>query len=405
MRFSENTPRRQGPEVSKQVPPRICMATGRNFTKRAFQCGHYEAQDVLSNVDAVDLIHLESGPRFWFIEHWQRRLLFRDVSKKLISLNPGLHRVRLTREYDLFVAFCQTYWDLLHINAIDGWKDRCKTSVCWLDEMWASEIPRHKYWLHALRKFDHVCVGYHGSVSALSKAIDRPCHWVPGAVDALRFSPYPNPTPRAVDVYSIGRRWDGIHRKLLAAAGRKEIFYVYDTFPRIAEMHVHDHQQHRDLFANLAKRSRYFIVAPGKMDSPEETQGQVEIGFRYYEGAAAGTVMIGQPPSCDAFTETFPWPDVVIPIRPDGADVMDVLASLDSEPERVSAISRRNTSEALLRHDWVYRWKDVFQVAGLEPSRGMVAREQQLKNVAELAREAAGDGFGREQLAPTEPVF
>lgn len=363
------------------------MPTSRNFTRKAFQCGFYEAQDVLLDVDNVDLISLETRRGFRFKERWQRRLLFHDKSRKVIFGNPGLHKVRLTREYDLFVAICQNYWDLLYINAIDGWKDRCKTSVCWIDEMWAAQLPRYKYWLHALRRFDHVFVGCRGSAAPVSNAIGWPCTWMPPAVDTLRFSPYPNPPARAVDVYSIGRRWEGIHQALLQAAGRKEIFYVHDTFQG-ADMDVLDQKEHRDLFANVAKRSRHFMVAPAKMDTPEDTYGQIEIGYRYYEGAAAGTVMLGLPPTGEAFGEMFPWPDVVLPIRPDGSDVLDVLAGLRAEPERVSAISRRNAVEALLRHDWVYRWKEILRVAGIEPAPGMSARERSLKELAELATNA-----------------
>jgi len=364
--------------------PRICILTARNFTKRLFQCGFYEAQDVLCDIDNVDLIGLEPGPGFRIKESWQRRLLFRDISRRLIFANPGLRRVQLTGEYDLFVAHCQTWWDFLYVNAIDGWRERCKTCVCWIDELWASAIPRYKYWLHALLRFDHVFVGYSGTVTPLSKAINRSCHWLPGAVDTLRFSPYPSPPARVIDVYSIGRRWEGIHRALLAQAASREMFYVYDTFPSIFT-EVYDHRQHRDFYANLAKRSKYFMVAPGKMDAPEETQGQVTIGFRYYEGAAAGAVMIGQPPNCQEFQDMFGWRDVVIQVQPDGSDVQDVLAGLNLEPERVSKIRRRNGAEALLRHDWVYRWKKIFQVAGIEPSPRMVERERRLRELADLA--------------------
>lgn len=364
--------------------PRICMPTARNFTKRLFQCGFYEAQDLLREMADVDLIELEPSSGFRFRESWQRRLLYRDISKTLIYANPGLRKVRLTGQYDLFVSHCQTYWDLLYVNAIDGWKDHCKTSVCWIDELWASAIPLYKYWIHALSRFDHVFVGYRGTVAPLSAAIDQHCHWLPGAVDALRFSPYPSPPARVIDVYSIGRRCEGIHRAMLGASARKEMFYVYDTFPSVFT-EVYDHQQHRDFYASVAKRSRYFMVAPGKMDVPEETQGQVAIGFRYYEAAAAGAVMIGQAPKCVEFSEMFGWPDVVMEIRPDGSDVLEVLASLESEPGRVSTISRRNSKEALLRHDWVYRWKKIFQVASIEPSPAMVDRERRLSELAQLA--------------------
>jgi hypothetical protein len=365
------------------------MLTARQFTRRAYQCGQYEAQDVLEEIDDVDLIRLEAERGFRFKESWQRRLLFRDLSKQLISLNPGLRPVRLTREYDLFLVRCQTWWDLPYVNAIQGWKDYCKTSVCWIDELWAAALPQYKYWLDALQQFDHVFVSCSGTVASLSRAIDRTCRWLPAAVDTLRFSPHPNPPARVVDVYSIGRRWQGIHQALLDAAERKAVFYVYDTFPSIAEREVHDHQQHRSLFANMAKRSRYFMVAPGKVDEQGETQGQMEVGHRYYEGAAAGAVLIGQPPNCGVFNQLFDWPNVVIPVQPDGSDILEILGDLDSEPERVSAISQRNAAEALLRHDWVYRWKEILQLAGLEPLPSLAARERRLKDLAEQVTNCA----------------
>lgn len=360
------------------------MPTSRVITRRAYQCSFYEAQDVLLKVDDVDLICLEPSWGFRFKESWQRRLLFRDVSRKLIFLNPGLRRVSLTQEYDLFVAVCQNHWDLLYLNAIDGWKDYCKTSVCWLDELWVADIPLSKYWLHALKQFDYVFVGYSGTARPLSDAIGRLCRWLPSAADALRFSPFPNPPARAIDVYSIGRRWEGIHQALLQAASRRDLFYLYDTFPAMANMEPYAIEQHRDLFANMAKRSRYFMVAPGKMNLRGETGEQIELGYRYFEGAAAGTVMIGQQPTSEAFTEMFPWPDAVVPIKPDGSDVLKVLASLNSDPMRLVAIGQRNAAEALMRHDWLYRWKEIFRVAGIEPSPGLAVRERRLKDLAAL---------------------
>jgi hypothetical protein len=367
-----------------RAEPRICIPTARSFTRRLFQCGFYEAQDVLQETADVDLLALQPGPGFRFKESWQRRLLYRDVTKKLIYANPGLRKIKLSREYDLFIAHCQTYWDFLYINAIEGWKDKCKTTICWIDELWASALPLYKYWLHALSQFDHVFVGYSGTAGPLSEILGRRCHWLPGAVDTLRFSPYPGPPSRTISVYSIGRRWEGIHSALLGAARRKEIFYVYDTFPSI-DTEVYDHREHRNFYANVAKRSQCFVVAPGKMDAPGETKNQVVTGFRYYEGAAAGVVMIGQAPDSDEFRNMFGWPDAVVPVKPDGSDVLDVLALLKAEPQRLDAISRRNAGEALLRHDWVYRWKQIFEVAGIEPPARMVERERHLKELSELA--------------------
>jgi len=359
------------------------MPSGRLFKKKAFLAGHYEAQDVLQEVDDVDLICLEPGPGYEFKEKWQRRLLFHDFSRRLIYQNPGFKKVRLTQEYDLFLAVCQDTHDFVHINAIEGWKDQCKVSVCWIDELWLAEIQECEYWIHALRDFDYVFVSCLDTVETLSKVIEMPCYWLPGAVDALLFSPYPHMPSRLIDVYSIGRRCEAIHNELYRAAENGSIFYLHDTFEGSVS-DVYDYKQHRQLVSSIAKRSKFFMVAPGKVNSPDETRGQEEIGRRYYEGAAAGTVMIGQAPNCDSFRKMFPWSDAVIKIQPDGSDVVDVIARLDRVPEHVLAISQRNASEALLRHDWVYRWKELLQVAGLDPSPAMAARERQLRELVDL---------------------
>jgi len=39
----------------------------------------------------------------------------------------------------------------------------------------------------------------------------------------------------------------------------------------------------------------------------------------------------------------------------------------------------------MLRHDWVYRWKELFRVAGIKPSARMAAREHRLKDMADFA--------------------
>lgn len=357
------------------------MPTTRQFARRAYQCGLYEAQDVLCQADDVDLICLQPRKGFELKQRWQRRLLYHDISRRLINVNPGLERVRLTQDYELFVAVCPTYWDLFYLNAIEGWKDRCKTSVLWLDEIWASLIPQYKYWLHALTQFDHIFVGCSGSARPLSEAIGRECRWLPGGVDTLRFTPYPDPPERAVDVYSIGRRCEGIHDALLRLVAKRNIFYVHDTFAG-ADMVLHDYEQHRNLLANIAKRTRYFVVSRAKIDAPAETQGQIEIGFRYYEGSAAGAILIGQTEDHESFRSMFGWPDAIIHVRPDGSDVCQVLSSLEAQPERRQEISCRNASEALMRHDWVYRWNEIFAAAGVAPSPGMKAREARLMTMA-----------------------
>jgi len=367
------------------------MPTFSAFARQVFRSGLYEAQDVLVGCDDVDVIHLEASKGWAFGEKVLRRLVYHDVSRKLVSLNPGLRPVRLTRDYEVFIVVSPFLWDVWYANAIQGWRDHCRTSVCWIDELWSNHVPWLQYWLPVLSRFDYVIVGIGGSGKTLGNAIGRPCHEIQGGVDTIRFSPYPNPPERVVDVYSIGRRWEGIHRSLLKLAAKK-IFYIHDTLDHTAISETQDYAQHRDLYANLAKRSRFFLVAPGKMNIPEETQGQAAVGFRYFEGSAAGAVLAGQAPDCEAFRRHFDWPHAVIEIQPDGSDAAQVISSLSAEPERLREISCRNAEQALRRHDWVYRWREILGIAGLKPTPAMEAREKRLGELAELARESSNLG-------------
>jgi len=84
----------------------------------------------------------------------------------------------------------------------------------------------------------------------------------------------------------------------------------------------------------------------------------------------------------------FDWPDAVVEVAPDGSDIADVLDRLSADPERLREMSRRNAIESLLRHDWVYRWKQIFQIAGVAPTHGMQARERRLRQLAQIAADA-----------------
>jgi len=147
-------------------------------------------------------------------------------------------------------------------------------------------------------------------------------------------------------------------------------------------------QQHRSLVANIAKRSRYFLANVAKINYRSETHGQSEIGFRFFEGAAAGTVMIGEHPENEAFRKHFDWPDAVIQVPYDTANIAEVLADLDSQPERLERIRKNNIVQCLLRHDWAYRWRAILEMVGLEPRPGLLAREERLRKLAEHVQQA-----------------
>ena len=125
------------------------------------------------------------------------------------------------------------------------------------------------------------------------------------------------------------------------------------------------------------------MVAPGKITEPGETGGQADVSYRYFEGAGAGAVLLGQVPRTELYWELFDWPEAVVEISSDGADTADTVSSLLGDPERLSSISRRNATEALRRHDWVHRWHRTLEIAGLPPTPGILDREARLNALAD----------------------
>ncbi|HKQ37744.1 MAG TPA: glycosyltransferase [Verrucomicrobiae bacterium] len=368
---------------SQHTEPRVCLVSQRNISKWAAWCSNYEFEDVICAVDDVELLNLEAGWALAERRRLQRALLHRRLSKQLARINPGLRPLKLRRDYEIFAFVCMNPQDLLYLNAVQGWKERCKTKICYITEVWTSWISKFDAQLSLLKDFDHIFLCFSRSVAPLSEFLGRPCHHLPLGVDVLRYTPYPRQPARCVDVYSIGRRIPATHEALLKLARNQEIFYMHDTI--LGDLiQPADYRQHRDLVANVAKRSRYFVAYPALVGL-DPSQGQPEVGARYFEGAAAGAALIGQAPANPVFNKDFDWPDAVIEIGAKEDDFREATAKFRKDPDRLAALSRKNAVEALRRFDWAYRWREMAETAGFECLPGLQQRQKHLNEVASLA--------------------
>jgi hypothetical protein len=370
--------------------PRVLLFSQRNILgKYLFRCPHFEFENVISQVDSVEVLAPQANASS-LRSNFVKRMAYHVP----ISLNPGIRKIHGHAQYDVFIAVCGYPTDLLTVDAAIDWRNHCTTSVCLIDELWAKEIPLYRHFFRILRKFDLVVLYYSQTVRPLSERIGSKCIFLPPGVDALLFSPYPKPPRRSIDVYSIGRRSEVTHRALLRMAAEHELFYLHDS---IAGDKAIDSGQHRALFANAAKRSRFFLVNPGLINQPHKTNKQIEIGNRYFEGAASGTIMIGECPQTEAFKMHFDWPDAVVHLDYDSSEIDRIINDLDRQPEKQESIRRTNVVQSLLRHDWAYRWEAILRTVGLEPMQQLLYRKERLHN---LARQVSSEESGPQ--APTK---
>jgi glycosyltransferase involved in cell wall biosynthesis len=356
---------------------RICVYSQRHLQQMLSACGDYEFEDLICEFDDADVLYAEPSHALK-----ARRKISSQLARRtsISCLNPGAKKQKIDRDYDLFFAKFLLKRDLLSLNALKKWKEHCKVTICWLAEAWEDDVKKWKGYAKILSKFDYVMLNCSASVQLMQDLINRPCIYIPPGIDAIKFCPYPNPPERSVDVYSIGRKSKVTHKALLDMTEQKKIFYIYDT---LLGMYTAWPQEHRSLVVNIAKRSRFFLVNPAKIDRRFETGGQDELGFRYFEGAASGAVMIGEHPQTKAFEDHFGWQDSVIRVPFDTPDIAEILAELDSQQERMEQARKRNVVQSLLRHDWAYRWKEILKIAGLKPGTALTNRLEHLKKLAE----------------------
>jgi hypothetical protein len=358
--------------------PRVLIFSLRNiFGNALFRCPHYEFEDIICEIDSAVLLAPKVDP-----SNTRSTFATRLAYRAPVALNPGIRRISEKINYDIFFTICGFPPDLIMVNAvISNMRDICRTSVCLVDELWVKEMIKQRHLLRILAKFDVVMLYYSQTVKPLSEQIGCRCIFLPPGVDAILFCPHPDPPKRVIDVYSMGRRSRITHQRLLRMVRESGLFYLYDS---IGGSQAINSKEHRALLANVAKRSRYFIVNPGKIDLPDERGNQIEIGGRYFEGAASGTIMVGERPKNEEFERLFNWPEAVTQLPYDSCDIDMVIKALDADPERQDRIRQTSVVQALTRHDWVYRWEAVLKTVGLGPMQGVLERRERLRKLAEV---------------------
>jgi hypothetical protein len=368
----------------------ILLLSMRGLADLVAYCLPYEFEDVIEQTTRTERINAQDKQLLEFERRVYKAARLATQSRTLASaFSPRLAGMEPKHDYKLFLAVFNHPHELFALAAIPNWRKHCDRAVCFISEMWVHLMP--EYLLELLITFDHIFIGVRNPVEKLSRIIGRPCSYLPLAADVLRFAPYPEQPARVIDICNIGRRSPVTHGALMQLAAQRKIFYYYDTVAasglgnKQRTFRVDNPAEHRVLLANVLRRSRYFIANRGRINEPQYARGHQEISARYYEGAAAGAVMLGEPPDSPDFESQFDWEDATILLPFDSPDVGRVIAGLDKDPQRLSLIRRRNVYNAALRHDWVYRLRVIFETVGLAPTEAMQIREQQLQAIASRA--------------------
>lgn len=359
------------------MKPRVLMYSLRGLRNEVFRCFDYEFEDVIREVDAVEL----TGP-----QHRFAMPLAADLAQYLayrtfrLPWNPAFRFPPLKGAYDLFFANMTFFADLEVLHRMPDWRNHVGCSVCFIDECFRESLTLFPRYLDVLRRFDLVIVSFSGTREALQAASGVRTLDLSFGVDTCRFFPGIKGPARRIDLFNIGRKDPLQHRQFLRLRDEQGWFYLYDT---VMPKAVSDHCAHRDNTADLLARTCFWVVNPAKFNARHETAGQEEIGFRYYEGAAAGAVMVGFIPDNPNFPEYFPWPDAVMELPADPEGIPECLLNLSRQEERLRRIRFRNVLGSLQENDFLYRWEAILAAVGLDPHPAAAQRRSRLETLME----------------------
>ena len=71
------------------------------------------------------------------------------------------------------------------LEQLRGWRERCRTAVCFVVELWTSYIHQYERYLPLLDQFDHVFILNRGSIEVLSRHTSAPVSFLATGVERI----------------------------------------------------------------------------------------------------------------------------------------------------------------------------------------------------------------------------
>lgn len=172
--------------------------------------------------------------------------------------------------------------------------------------------------------------------------------WLPFGVDTEAFRAVPGERP--IFAYWMGRRYESLHQAMMQYCASRGLEYRFTgrdgEFPS-----SHD-------LGRLVGSSRYFLVAPPNLASPDRTGGYSPFVMRYFEGLSAGARLVGVLPGSGEYEKLLPL-DAILQVAPDGSDLAAKLDADRQNPEVWLAVERARM-DVRSNHSWSRRAEQIY---------------------------------------------
>jgi hypothetical protein len=172
----------------------------------------------------------------------------------------------------------------------------------WVIDSWRPQLRKIGV-LAEIQRLSPLFVGMQQARDVLVREQPRlDVRWLPYAANAQIFRE--QGLDRDVFVYWMGRRSRDLDRAIAKYCTDRGLEYRTDAATG-------------EQLGRLAARSKYFVVTPPDVTSVDRTGGFSPLGFRYFEGLAAGARLLGVLPRSGEYEQLLPV-DAVAQVAADG---------------------------------------------------------------------------------------
>lgn len=211
-----------------------------------------------------------------------------------------------------------------------------------------------------LAKLDHLFVIGSQLAEQIRSLYSTNVSWLPLGINTLPWGNYSN--NRSIDLMGYGRMNETVHARLQQHFNRADSdrMYFHSTFTCTD---VRNPKEHIALQIKLLKRSKINLCF--EVSNIHRFLGRSPLLYRWLEGWAAGSAIVGTRPRDPEVAALMDWPDSTLELPPDAEEWIPFLESLLDDEAKLAEISHRNYRECRLRHDWRYRLRDLFNIMHL----------------------------------------
>ena len=175
---------------TKASDPRVLCVSIRDISPIISRCIQFELEDLIASIDAVDVIApgeltapQDAGTATQKGVLTLQRLAakaLRRLKVKAEGVVPAAGRRRLppgvTPDYEMLFVSVEAPGDLYDLAPCAMWRSAARVSVCYINELYVSDVRTLGGILKILKQFDYIFVGMSGTVETLAEATGRPCH-------------------------------------------------------------------------------------------------------------------------------------------------------------------------------------------------------------------------------------